>query len=183
MSVSLFASHRFWKQKYDDILGSGERIILSKCIRQYGSIIDSAWISLTLLADTRATKSTVFKVRFLSELSSIGTNGGERNPLSTVGMSQVGVLFILAGLALLSDIRNRFISGSSASLVSMNEERVLQHVPSAYLGKYFCLLHLVENPGLLGLFLFWNMVCFCSRRQTFFPHFLVDRPSSGLPAV
>lgn len=121
VSVSLFASHRFWKQKYDDILGSGERIILSKCIRQYGSIIDSAWISLTLLADTRATKSTVFKVRFLSELSSIGTNGGERNPLSTVGMSQVGVLFILAGLALLSDIRNRFISGSFASLVSMNE--------------------------------------------------------------
>lgn len=42
----------------------------------------------------------VFRVRFLSELSSIVLNGMERNPLSTVDMSQAGVPLILAGLAL-----------------------------------------------------------------------------------
>lgn len=85
-------------------------------IMQYGSATDNACISLTLLAETKATRSAVFSVSSLMEQVSRGSNGSLQNLFRTMDKSQDGNLVELGIRFRPIDVRNLLIKGSSAIL-------------------------------------------------------------------
>lgn len=94
-----------------------KRVTLSKEMMQKGSAIERAWISVILLADTSAIRSTIFKVNNLIGSSSSGSIGTLQKLCSTVDKSHDGNLLDLGALLRPMAIRSLLIRGSSISLL------------------------------------------------------------------
>ena len=75
----------------------GNKRIPSFSYRKCDFPIDRAWISLTLEADAKATKKTVFHVTYFISAEFIGSNGKSHKAHKTVGKSQFGSNGLILG--------------------------------------------------------------------------------------
>ena len=130
------------------LLVKASELLLSGRMIQYGSLLDRAASSDTLLADVTAVRKASLSVRNQNGQDSAGIKGCRSSALSTVSKSQAGNRAFLRGLIFMVAFKNCFTSGLSAHLYPVKHDKA-EICPSMYYRLSLCLEQIAKSPILV----------------------------------